>query len=601
MHKHAPGGDLGRLLGAKQIVNQLIRVFKALIALLVLAQIGSIVPVRAAESQIWVHIRVFLYNRHNGGAVPSQTVNFHQNRTAACPTGAFKSVEAGPDGVAEMYVYACLDTAALYVDSGNALSGGMQQFTGAALITVARPNTNYNVRVPILAVGENPNYNSNKYLNQDRVLHIRVLGITGGKRVEVHNATIYDLQNNVIAHADWHGIATVRHKEVLGESVTLVAEASPCCNNNESWKPTRASFIVGASEGTVRSTIPEDHITFVLNGDNENVERHPLDVIVRGDRPGLKNRCQCVRVGDATIFDEHGHVLGTTNSVGEATVTVEAPLGEEYTVKVEAKHWKPASERLQSGSSGNAGVLGISTYAREHVEFRLQSAQEHGDLTVEVLDKETDKPVHGVDVILYKPDHYPGTVVGHEETSAQGEAVFNAQDVDEAMLNGEARVEAKHGGWESTTQTISEVNGEAPRYLIYIKQKTENTKWSGTWYSGPYTIQISGGTGSLGYQFLRSEGVGGCCPLVDQGSGNCTVHGNVAMCKENSHYHDSAKDVQRSSVVKLTLSGETIASVATVKTASITLSSGQQCPDIAQCTGMHPGAEFDGTWTRKKP
>jgi len=136
---------------------------------------------------------------------------------------------------------------------------------------------------------------------------------------------------------------------------------------------------------------------------------------------------------------------------------------------------------------------------------------------------------------------------------------------------------------------------------VYIKQKTENTKWSGTWYSGPYTIQISGGTGSLGYQFLRSDGAGGCCPLVDQGSGSCTVRGNVATCKENAHYHDSAKDVQRSSVVTLTLSGENISSMAKVKTASITLSSGQQCPDITQCTAMHPGAEFDGTWTRKKP
>lgn len=128
---------------------------------------------------------------------------------------------------------------------------------------------------------------------------------------------------------------------------------------------------------------------------------------------------------------------------------------------------------------------------------------------------------------------------------------------------------------------------------------TSNTqsKWDGTYVSGAYTIVISGGVGSLKYQADRNSG-----GITDHVTSNsCTVNGSVATCTETGKYHDSDKDVQSTGEQKLTLSGETIYAVLKVKTASITLSGGRPCPDIAQCTGIHPGAEFSGTWTRRKP
>jgi len=60
------------------------------------------------------------------------------------------------------------------------------------------------------------------------------------------------------------------------------------------------------------------------------------------------------------------------------------------------------------------------------------------------------------------------------------------------------------------------------------------------------------------------------------------------------------KDVTYGGHGTLTLSGDYIQFSFTEVTGSITLSSGQPCPDIAQCTGLHPGATFSGSWTRKK-
>ncbi|HET9392793.1 MAG TPA: hypothetical protein VFO29_04605 [Candidatus Rubrimentiphilum sp.] len=124
----------------------------------------------------------------------------------------------------------------------------------------------------------------------------------------------------------------------------------------------------------------------------------------------------------------------------------------------------------------------------------------------------------------------------------------------------------------------------------------QRTNWSGTYVSGPYTIVVSGGFGSLSYKGDRNDP-----STTDHVSGKCTVNGSEARCEETGTYHDSGKDVERTSTVVLTLSGDTILSRAKVTKASVTLASGQPCPDPAQCTSLHAGAEFDGTWTRKKP
>lgn len=448
--------------------------YKALVFVLLVGQLAWSIPANAAGPQMWVHLRIYVYNSKDGSPIPGQIVDFDQNRTAACPTGASKSAETGSDGVAEMYVYACVspDSADVTVSEGIH-EAGRALFSGHRFVTITRGVTNYEVRLATSVREDNPNYNSNKYLNQDRVLHIRVVGKVGKQLLPVHYAEIFDQQGKRIAVTNWQGTATVKHKEVVGETVTLraVPENMPA-NWKEGWEPASASFIVGASEGTVRTTIPEDHITIVLNGNNSNVEKHPLDVKVLGSKPERTNvRCRCVRVAGARILDEQGHLLGVTDSAGRATVTVEVPLGEEYTVKAEAKHWIAASERLQSGSSGQAGVLGISTYAHEHVDFMLQpNTSERESLTVEVLDRETDKPIGGAAVTLYKPDRFPGTEVATTDTDAEGNGTFDAEEADRATLNSEARVGVKHSNYEPAVQTVSAGSGH---YIVFLKEKKE--------------------------------------------------------------------------------------------------------------------------------
>jgi 5-hydroxyisourate hydrolase-like protein (transthyretin family) len=440
---------------------------KALVLFLFAAQIVWSVPAYAQVQQV-VQIRVYLFNKQTGAPVPSTTVYFEQSRTAACPTGAAYSAPTGADGIANFTVPACVGEAAIVVNVSQNFPGG-----AALVFAVNRGQLTYFARVPMTPMSQS-DINaepSNKFFNQDRTLHIRVVGRAGGKLLPVHYAQIFDQQGNKIATTNYQGTAAVKHKEVVGETVTLRAvPADMPANWKEGWEPASASYIVGASEGTVRTTIPEDHITIVLNGNNNNVEQHPLDVIVRGSKPQRTDvKCRCVRVAGAKIVDQQGHVLGVTNASGQATVTIEVPLGEEYTVRAEAKHWITASESLQSGSIGNAGVA--STIAHEHVEFLLQpNTNEQGNITVEVLDRETDKPIGGASVTLYKPDHFPGTSVGTGSTDAEGNSTFDAEEADRAMLNGEARIGVKHPGYESAVQTIA---ARSDHFVVYLKEKKE--------------------------------------------------------------------------------------------------------------------------------
>ncbi|HET9394241.1 MAG TPA: hypothetical protein VFO29_12065 [Candidatus Rubrimentiphilum sp.] len=556
------------------------------------AQVG---PPRA------VHIRVYVFNTRTSSAVPSVIVYFEQARTASCPTGAGAYGTTGTEGVADIYANACAgsgeifsygnDTLGLGSVRTGVLAGRNQQFDGGAVyVTIVAGEPSYLVRLPLT-----PTENNEGHSSELRTLHIRVRGLgADGKLVAVHFATVYDAQGNHVATTDYNGMATATVRAPLGETVRMSADGGA------KWGEGSSSFIAGASEGGTRLTRADDYINFVLRGTGrETTEEVELSFTIQGQgKNGL------VPVHNASVYDNEGRHLVTTDYGGHAHVTVKVPVGETYIVKVDAgSRWKPASKEIIGGPRGSSGAVPYNLSGSRSVAFVLEPSVAAKELTVEVLNHDTGKPVPSATVTIYKPDHFPGTAVAHATTDAHGLATFDAEEVASAVLNGEARVGAAHGGSKSAVQTLSVslLSGETPHYLLYLRETEVKTNWSGTWYNGPYTMQVSGGAGSLGYQFLRSDGAGTCCPLIDQGGGSCTVHGNVATCTENAHYHDSGKDVQRSSTVTLTLSGQTISTVGKIKTASITLSSGQPCPDIAQCTGLHPGAEFSGTWTRKKP
>jgi hypothetical protein len=570
------------------------------ILLLAALQIAWAAPARAIDpNAVHVVINVFVVNASNGTAVPSREVQI-QKLGKQCGAPQYNS-ETNSGGAAKpLPFWMCPGFVLITVPGGDLFK------TYQRVIQIVPGQETYNVAVALEPKPQSPTLPSNKYLNQtDRILHIRVQGrMPDGSLVPVHYATILDLGLNRLGSTGYDGTAIIKHKEAIGELVTLRAEAG--VTGKEEWKPATASFIVGAAERGLRTMRSEDYVNFILGGNKEPTEEHDLDITVWG----LKANGARTAVRHAEVYDSEGHLLASTGYNGRATARVKTPLGENYTVKAEASHWKPATETVQSGSTG-----GISaTYAHDAVTFVLEPERVAPPLTVEVLNHDTDKPVAAATVTLYKPSGFPGKAVAHSTTNAEGLATFAAEEVDSALLNGDARVGATHGGAKSAIQTIagSLLSGESPHYLIYLKSKTENTRWSGTWYEGPFTVQVSGGTGSLGFTSTRAQGVGTCCPLTDNGGGSCTVKGNTATCKWHMLYsdipptHDGGKQVDRSGHGTLTFvagrtpSEDSISYKFHQDTGTITLGVGT-CPDINQCTGMHPGAENSGSWSRKKP
>jgi hypothetical protein len=71
-------------------------------------------------------------------------------------------------------------------------------------------------------------------------------------------------------------------------------------------------------------------------------------------------------------------------------------------------------------------------------------------------------------------------------------------------------------------------------------------------------------------------------------------------------YKDSAKEVDRTGhgtlwfVASSQSDNDRVSYKFIEDTGTIVLTDGT-CPDISKCTGMHPGAEWDGYWTRKTP
>jgi hypothetical protein len=559
----------------------------SIVVALALLQSLLIAPAFSQNAEI-VHVVVRVSNGSDGSPVPAKLVSLIELE----PVGHKASdliEETNADGMVDFGFITFPGAWEIRIIGGSFFQ------TYSEVIQIAPGEARYDITVALEPKGLRPSLHSNKNIDQrERTLHIQVRGrLANGSLVPVHFATVYGRNGQHVATTDYQGVATARVREVMGETVYLKAEGSH-------WREATASFIVGASAAGTNFTRNDDYVTIVLNGENENtLEDLELAVRVRGLKNGKR-----VAVHFASVYDAEGRHLVTTDYNGNGTAHVKATLGESYVVKIDATHWKPATESVIVGSAGGAG----STTMYSHIDFLLQPEQGGSILTVEVLNHDTDKPVPAATVTLYKPNHFPGTAVASGSTNSDGNVTFDAEQIDSALLNGEARVGAAHGGSKSEVQTISGslLGGESPHYVLYIKEKQENTKWSGTWYEGPYTIQISGGTGSLGYTFLRSDGAGTCCPLVDRGGGSCTVKGNTATCKWHGNYndipptHDGGKMVDRSGHGTLTLSGDTISYHMVQDTGTITLGVGT-CPDIAQCTGMHPGAENGGYWTRKKP
>lgn len=567
-------------------MRKLWRLFTAVVLVLWVAQIVWTSPVFAQGGQQQIHVRIYVANSRTGGAVPSVTVYFAQQRTAPCPSGAYGSAETGPDGVADLYLTACAAIAEVWVSPNQTFPGG-----GAGFVHIVSGQSFFQWRLSMTPAGISA--------PEARILHIRVRGrAADGSLVPVHFATVYDAQGNHIVTTDYNGMATAQTREPMGETITLRADGG------SKWGEGTSSFIVGASEGGTTLTRSDDYINFVLKGSSETSEDVELQINVLGQGTGGR-----VPVHNASIYDADGHHLVTTDYDGKASVQVKVPAnGEPYTIRVDAgSRWKPASKEIFGGPRGSNGTVPYNLTGARAVTVVLEPSTAAKELTVEVLNHDTNNPVGSATVTLYKPNKFPGTAVAHAETNLEGLATFSADEVAEAMLNGSAHIGASHGGSKSSVQTLSSelLQGESPRYVLYLKETEERTKWSGTWYQGPYVIRVSGGNSSLSYTALRQSDIGTCCPTIDQGSGSCTVKGNRATCSGQSHFHNSASDIWTTSRTTLTYGGDYIS----VK--SLILSSREQTdqyhpcptsgPEMQKCTSLYQGNTLTGTWSRQKP
>jgi hypothetical protein len=552
---------------------------------------GTVLPAEAQSAGVQtVTVRVYIGNKETGTPVVDATVGYAEEGADCRPGSTEKSqfrVYAHTDdsGTAEFHIPTCIGLSTVWVEGPGPFAtrstGNVE--TSATFVTIVRGQTSYLVR--ILAQP------SNKVSETPRTVHIFVRGKQNGQMIPVSGATIFDVQGNSIATTGADGEGTAQHKDAIGETVVL--RAVPPSGGEESWEPASGSFIVGASEGT-RITRADDYVTIVLGGSNAPKEEEvTLTIRVRG-----KTDKGTTAVHYASVYDGAGNHLVTTDYNGSARVRVKAALGEDYVVKVEAAHWKPASQAIVAGSAGTLGSAISKT-----VNFLLESDAEPTapptkELIVEVLDHDTDKPISGATVTVYKPQGFPGSALGHAQSNGQGLAKFDVAQVERAMLNGEARVGATRTGSKPALQTLAQslLSEETPKYALYLSPAKPPVKspWNGTYVSGGYTMtaSVSGSALRMAYQWDSPQ-------ISDKGTITCKIFAtNKAECTIAGHSEDQNNSIDYASAANATtaslVNGELwISSGASVK--SFTCKTGVGCSRVgADATYVPPS----GHWTR---
>ena len=399
-------------------------------------------PVLAQQRAEPVHIYVYVANKETNEPLNAMTV-FYDEPAANCG-GEHQEHVAAPhttrEGETRIDVVTCTGQATITVN------GNSEFDTAIKTVELLPGQARYNVLVKLEPKG--------------RVVHIRAQGKENGSLVPVR-ALIYDQSGQRIAITDDQGFATVRYRFSLGETVTLHAKAPH-------WGASTASYIVGASEAGTRMTRSEDYINFVF-GEEEAPKQQllSLDIRVSGMQAGKQ-----IPIDHATIYDEQGHSLGTTDARGRLWARIETALGETFRLKAEAYNWKTETQSVLARAERGTGTPG-SPSLYHYVKFVLQpNGEEVHNLTVEVLSRETDKPLKDQVVDVYRPTSFPGMLEISNTTDDKGEVRFDSFDLSRALFNNEIRI--KVGGGDCYPAVIENVpvslmHGEAPRYLVYLR------------------------------------------------------------------------------------------------------------------------------------
>ncbi|MBV9973747.1 MAG: hypothetical protein JO135_10480 [Candidatus Eremiobacteraeota bacterium] len=442
---------------------------KVILALLVLVltQFGSITPAVSQQILEIVHVNVIVTNKETNEPMNGLTVlydadsncNGERHDHVVGRTSRSLVGQGGAQGEAEISLIACTGPATITVE------GGSEFDTQTKEIQIVQGQYRYNVFVQLESKG--------------RVVHIRVQGRSEKGELIPVRALVYDRNGQRIAMTDEEGLATAQVPEALGETVTLRAEAPH-------WRSGTASYIAGAYHSGSRITRSEDYVNIVLGEQEQTKQEIQLSIMVKGTKGENP-----VPIEHALIYDGEGHYLTSTDARGHAAAIVEAPFGETFRLRAEATRWKSETQTLLARSETKNSYAGRpgSKYLFHQVRFLLEPAtNEVNDLIVEVLDRDTDKPVAAASVHLYKPTGFPGLHIAAQTTNHSGEAMFNYSNVEHALLQGEAHVGVTHRGYEDALQTVpvSLTTAELPRYVVYLKPKQPEPAvgkdtWSGTW------------------------------------------------------------------------------------------------------------------------
>jgi 5-hydroxyisourate hydrolase-like protein (transthyretin family) len=174
-----------------------------------------------------------------------------------------------------------------------------------------------------------------------------------------------------------------------------------------------------------------------------------------------------VPVHYATIYDTRGNVVVTTGYDGRANIRHDLPLGELYTLTAEALHWQPQKASFTVGAASGGTTL---TLINDYVNFMLRPQQSVASLTVEVVDRDTEKPIDAVLVTLYKHKS-TSAVVGTMRSDSEGKALFTSVALSQAQLDGVALVGVKVNGYGSQSRdvTLSSEND----YMTFDLERSE--------------------------------------------------------------------------------------------------------------------------------
>ncbi len=294
-------------------------------------------------------------------------------------------------------------------------------------------------------------------------------------------------------------------------------------------------------------------------------------------------------VSNATVLVLPG-ISAVTNASGYAKAQHKEQPGEYIVVQVSAKDYKDQQQQVLVG----AGQANAITRADDQVTFIMGKGENQrrlDNITIEVLDQESDKPVPGAKVNISLTDGTNQTAT----TNSSGDAVF--KDF-EYGYDGKGRVMVSHKDytekWSDITEDLMTGTDRSDRRFVVFLAPKNKSSWAGTWIdntynSGEVTISQNGNTitGMSVYkkgQFTDTYRYTGC-----------VVEGNKLKCKWEGTYEDPDKKVTRAGTFEWTISGDTITGEAIETSTNISWKPGITPYQSA----MRPGAVWKTLLKRK--